>query len=224
MRFLRLLKRSVLIIIFTIGLLFSLWLAFIAKPQAEFIGRAEAAPSRTAADTKPNEPKPAATAALPTTRTASLPTAESSNTYIPSAKLIIPVLGVRPEQLYDSFGDSRSEGRSHRALDIPAHKGTPVVAATDGVVKRIFYSERGGKTLYQLGSDGKTVYYYAHLDSYANTIAEGSAVKQGEVIAYVGDTGNAGAGNCHLHFAMWAVLDPKRIWEGNNINPYPLLH
>ena len=139
------------------------------------------------------------------------------------SKIIIPVSGVSSQQLYDSFGDSRSEGRQHRALDIRAPKGTPVLAVTDGVIKRIFYSERGGKTLYQLSSDGKVVYYYAHLDSYANAISEGSAVKQGEVIAYVGDTGNAGSGNCHLHFAMWAVTDPKRIWEGENINPYPLL-
>lgn len=104
-----------------------------------------------------------------------------------------------------------------------APAGTPVLAATDGKILRLFQSERGGTTIYQLSRDEKTVYYYAHLERYADNLTEGSMVRQGDVIAYVGDTGNAGAGNYHLHFSMAAVSDPKRYWEGTNINPYPLL-
>ena len=226
MRFLRLVKRIALTFIFISGLLLALWLAFLARPEVEIITHAEASvPVEPAATPARTEAKPPAPAPITPARSATSTTsgASASPNVNKASNLIIPVSGIRPEQLYDSFGDSRSEGRAHHALDIPAPKGTPVLAATDGTIKRVFFSERGGKTLYQLGADGKTVYYYAHLDNYANQIAEGSTVKQGEVIAYVGDTGNAGSGNYHLHFAMWIVEDSKRIWQGNNINPYSLL-
>jgi murein DD-endopeptidase MepM/ murein hydrolase activator NlpD len=137
--------------------------------------------------------------------------------------LIIPVAGVRPDQLHDTFSESRSEGRVHDAIDIPAPLGTPVLSAGDGTIVKLFHSERGGTTVYQLSSDNKFVYYYAHLDRYADGLTEGHLAKQGETIAYVGDSGNAGAGNYHLHFSIALVSDPKRYWEGVNINPYPLL-
>ena len=130
---------------------------------------------------------------------------------------------MRPEQLLDTFDDARSEGRVHDAIDIMAPAGTPVIAATEGKIVKLFQSERGGTTIYQLSPDEKTVYYYAHLQGYAQGLAEGGYVRRGDVIAYVGDTGNAGAGNYHLHFSISAVSDPKRYWEGTSINPYPLL-
>jgi murein DD-endopeptidase MepM/ murein hydrolase activator NlpD len=133
------------------------------------------------------------------------------------------VAGVRPEQLQDTFTDARSEGRVHDAIDIIAPMGTSVLAAADGKIVKLFHSDRGGITIYQLDPDNKTIYYYAHLDRYADGIAEGKVVRQGETIAYVGDTGNAGAGNYHLHFSISLVSDPKRYWDGVNINPYPLL-
>jgi len=138
-------------------------------------------------------------------------------------KLIIPVLGVRPEQLRDTFSEARSEGRVHDAIDIAAPKGTFVIAAADGPIVKLFHSERGGTTIYQLSANQELVFYYAHLSHYADGLAEGNTVRQGDVIAYVGDTGNAGAGNYHLHFSIATVSDPKRYWEGTNINPYPLL-
>lgn len=143
--------------------------------------------------------------------------------YIGTLKLIIPVVGVRPDQLLDTFTDARSEGRVHDAIDIPAPAGTAVVAAADGEIIKLFQSERGGTTIYQLSADKKLVFYYAHLQRYADGLAAGKFVRQGEVIAYVGDTGNAGAGNYHLHFSISVVADPKRYWEGTNINPYPIL-
>jgi murein DD-endopeptidase MepM/ murein hydrolase activator NlpD len=146
------------------------------------------------------------------------------SSFVGQVELIIPVAGVRPDQLLDTFDDARSEGRVHDAIDIAAPAGTPVLAAAAGKILKLFQSERGGTTIYQLSADEKTVYYYAHLQRYADGLAEGNAVRQGDVIAYVGDTGNAGAGNYHLHFSIVAVSDPRRYWEGTNINPYPLLH
>ena len=159
-----------------------------------------------------------------------MPTPTSSATEQPApqaspatTELLIPVAGVRPEQLRDTFQEARAEGRTHDAIDIPAPRGTPVLAAADGRIVKLFQSKPGGTTLYQLGTDNKTVFYYAHLDHYADGIIEGRTVRRGDVIAYVGDTGNAGAGNYHLHFSILIVQDPKRYWEGTNINPYPLL-
>jgi len=159
------------------------------------------------------------------------PPAESSPTDVASptplvspAGLIIPVAGVRADQLLDTFSAARGEGRVHDAIDIPAPQGTPVLAAANGKIVKLFQSERGGTTIYQLSSDEKFIYYYAHLDGYAARLSEGQTVTQGETIAYVGDTGNAGAGNYHLHFSIAITSDPKRYWEGVNINPYPLLH
>jgi murein DD-endopeptidase MepM/ murein hydrolase activator NlpD len=111
----------------------------------------------------------------------------------------------------------------HDAIDIPAPAGTPVVAVADGQITKLFQSERGGTTIYQLSVDKKLVFYYAHLQRYADGLTEGKPVRQGEVIAYVGDTGNAGAGNFHLHFSISVIEDPKRYWNGTNINPFPLL-
>jgi murein DD-endopeptidase MepM/ murein hydrolase activator NlpD len=151
------------------------------------------------------------------------PDAKLSSGFVGKLNLIIPVAGVKPDQLLDTFTDARSEGRSHDAIDIPAPVGTPVLAASDGEIIKLFQSERGGTTIYQLSPDKKLVFYYAHLQRYADGIAAGKFVRQGEVVAYVGDTGNAGTGNYHLHFSIAVLADPKRYWEGTNINPYPLL-
>lgn len=151
------------------------------------------------------------------------PSPEFTN-FVGRLNLIIPVAGVRPDQLIDTFDDARSEGRVHDAIDIMAAPETPVLAATDGKILKLFHSDKGGTTIYQLSANQELVFYYAHLSRYADGLAEGNVVKQGEVIAYVGDTGNAGPGNYHLHFSIAAVTDPKRYWEGTNINPYPLLH
>ncbi len=137
--------------------------------------------------------------------------------------LAIPVAGVRPEELVDTFADARGEGRVHDAIDILAPRGTPVLAAADGEVARLFTSERGGLTVYQLSTDGRTVFYYAHLDGYAAGLAAGRRVARGETIGYVGDTGNAVPGNHHLHFALWTVEPGVSFWTGEPLNPYPLL-
>ena len=137
--------------------------------------------------------------------------------------LIIPVAGVRSEQLLDTFSAARGDGRVHDAIDIAAPQGTPVLAVANGRVLKLFESKAGGTTVYQLSSDEKFIYYYAHLERYAEGLHEGQIVKQGETIAYVGDTGNAGVGNYHLHFSIAMTSNPKRWWEGTYLNPYLLL-
>ena len=140
-----------------------------------------------------------------------------------ASKLLIPVVGVKKSELTDTFNDARSAGRVHNAIDIMAKGGTPVVAAADGEIAKFFESKLGGITIYQSSVDKKLVYYYAHLQKRADNLAEHDFVKQGTVIGYVGDTGNAGAGNYHLHFAISVLNDPKKYWEGTEINPFPLL-
>jgi peptidoglycan LD-endopeptidase LytH len=137
--------------------------------------------------------------------------------------LLIPVVGVNANQLRDCFNDGRSEGRQHQALDIMASQGTPVLAVAEGTVAKLFQSDKGGITLYQLDSSGLYYFYYAHLLSYAEGITEGKLLKRGDVIGYVGDTGNAGAGNFHLHFAISKPSAPGKWSGGEPINPYPLL-
>jgi murein DD-endopeptidase MepM/ murein hydrolase activator NlpD len=148
---------------------------------------------------------------------------DSDLTYLAEKKLLIPVAGVRAAQLRDTFNQARSEGRRHDAIDIMAPQGTPVLAAADGTVVKLFQSERGGITLYQQDPSGRYVYYYAHLMQYADGIIEGKELKRGDAIAYVGNTGDAGAGNFHLHFAISKVSSPRKWSGGDPINPYPLL-
>jgi murein DD-endopeptidase MepM/ murein hydrolase activator NlpD len=146
-----------------------------------------------------------------------------AGTLAPGASLLIPVRGITPEQLSDSYSAPRSGGRVHNAIDIMAPAGAPVVAAADGTIRRLRTGGLGGITIYQVGADGVTLYYYAHLQRYAAGIRDGLPVQRGQVIAYVGDTGNAGAGNYHLHFSVGRLTNPERWWESENVNPYPLL-
>lgn len=154
---------------------------------------------------------------------APIATVETSPIAGPSG-LILPVAGVRTEQLFDSWGDERGGGaRGHQALDIPATRGTPVLAAAAGRVEKLWSSKDGGLTIYIRGGDGRFEYYYAHLEAYAPDLAEGQPVRAGQLIAAVGDSGNAGAGNTHLHFGVSAMAPGDRWHQGRPINPYPLL-
>lgn len=137
--------------------------------------------------------------------------------------LIVPVQGITAAQLQNTFDDARSEGRVHEAIDIMAARGTPVFAVADGHVEKLFDSEQGGITLYQFDATRTFAYYYAHLDRYADGIAEGRALKQGDLIGYVGFTGNASPDGPHLHFAVFALGPDKQWWNGTAVNPYPLL-
>lgn len=143
--------------------------------------------------------------------------------YIAARNLLIPAANVTASQLRDTYDQARSEGRQHDAIDIIAPQGTPVVATADGTVLKLFLSDKGGVTLYELDPSERYVYYYAHLMRYAEGVTEGKQLRRGDVIAYVGDTGNAGAGNYHLHFAISKISSPRQWSGGDPINPYPLL-
>ena len=136
--------------------------------------------------------------------------------------LTVPVAGVTVDQLTDSYTDARGEGRSHDAIDIPAPEGTPVIAAAPGTIARFFDSVPGGVTIYQYTADKQYMLYYAHLQRRAEGLKPGDEVKPGQTIGYVGDTGNAGPGNFHLHFSVARITDPARYWEGEYLNPFPL--
>ena len=136
--------------------------------------------------------------------------------------LLIPVLGITRDQLHDSFGNARI-GHRHQGMDILAPKGTPVVAAVDGAVLKMKWDRGGGRTLRLLDQSGKYVLYYAHLSRYATGLQEGSPVRKGQVVAYVGKTGTV-HGSAHLHLAITSLLgDTDHWWQARPLNPYTLL-
>lgn len=141
----------------------------------------------------------------------------------PSVQLSMPLADVDPAQLHDEFNDARGAGRGHEAIDIPAPLGTPVLAVDAGVVAKLFTSVRGGLTVYQFDTPGELAYYYAHLDAYAEGLVEGQVLARGDLIGYVGFTGNANPAAPHLHFAVFRLGPEKLWWKGEAINPYPLL-
>jgi murein DD-endopeptidase MepM/ murein hydrolase activator NlpD len=138
--------------------------------------------------------------------------------------LAIPVVGVKPDQLVDTFDQARGSGRRHDAIDIMAPEGTPVIAAADGTIEKLFFSHGGGGiTIYERSTNPKWQFYYAHLSAYAPGLAEGQQVKRGQVIGRVGHTGDASASGPHLHFAINSMASGERWWQGTPINPYPIL-
>ena len=134
----------------------------------------------------------------------------------------MPVEGARTIDLHDSFEEGRG-GHRHEATDILAPRGTPVLAAVDGSVEKLFTSKPGGLTVYEFDRNREYCYYYAHLDRYAEGLREGQKVLRGDRLGYVGTSGDAPAGTPHLHFAIFRLGPEKRWWIGTPINPYPLL-
>ena len=153
------------------------------------------------------------------------PVAIAEGVQVGPAGLAIPVAGVNAKQLTDTFTQARAGGaRVHDAIDIMAEEGTPVIAATDGTVDKLFFSDGGGGiTAYIRSPDQRWTYYYAHLQGYAPGLAEGQKVKRGQVIGRVGHTGNADAAGPHLHFAINQMRAGEKWYQGSPINPYPLL-
>lgn len=141
------------------------------------------------------------------------------------ALLTVPVEGVPRSRVVDTWGQSRGGGtRTHQGCDIMAPGGANVVAAAPGTIEKLYYSNGGGGvTLYVRSPDRRWSYYYAHLRGYAPGLHEGQRVEEGELLGFVGDTGNAGIGNYHLHFGISRMLPEEGWWKGQPVNPYPLL-
>ncbi len=137
-----------------------------------------------------------------------------------SRKLLLPIASVSAAQLANTFEQSRAAGRTHEALDIMAPRGTPVLAVEDGRVARLFPSKPGGITLYQFDHNTEYAFYYAHLDRYADGLKEGAPLRKGQVIGYVGSTGNASPDAPHLHFAIFRLGPERQWWRGTAVNPF----
>jgi murein DD-endopeptidase MepM/ murein hydrolase activator NlpD len=182
-------------------------------PGGADVARPDAA---TAADVRRASPEAPSRSPAPP-----VPADASDVELLRSRGLLFPVPGVDRASLRDDFTEERSRGR-HEALDILAPRDTPVLAVDDGRVAKLFNSVRGGLTVYQFEPAEAYCYYYAHLDRYADGLAEGNPVHRGEVLGYVGTTGNAPPQTPHLHFAIFKLGPEKRWWEGVAIDPFPL--
>ena len=187
-------------------------------------GRREASLPSAAKKTSPVDRTPA----TPTVTSSDRGTTMSANTIVSgsdlaalrSRSLLLPVKGLRAEDLKSSFHDARGSSRRHEAIDILAPRGTDVLAVEDGKVAKLFTSDAGGLTVYQFDPTETFVYYYAHLDQYAPDLKEGAMLRKGDLVGKVGTTGNAPKDTPHLHFAI-AKLDPdRRWWGGTALDPF----
>jgi len=143
-------------------------------------------------------------------------------TYLRERRLRFPVVGVDPSTVHDSFFDARDGGRTHRALDILAPRGTPILAADDGRIMRMTTSTLGGISMYTVDPDQRIVYYYAHMDHYNDAMTTGKTISKGDTLGFVGTTGNAPKNMPHLHFQVMRWPADGKYWNGEPINPYTL--
>jgi peptidoglycan LD-endopeptidase LytH len=181
---------------------------------------------RSAADTK----APPTPAALASDTLVAAAAAKDSNAVRPTpaelaelaANLVVPVVGVEPKDLLDTFDEARGT-RRHNALDIPAPRGTPVLSATAGTLQRLFTSAAGGLMVYASDPSDRFVLMYAHLDRYASGLANGMPLQRGDTLGFVGTTGNAPPNVPHLHFGIARTANVARWWTGMPVDPRPLL-
>jgi peptidoglycan LD-endopeptidase LytH len=135
--------------------------------------------------------------------------------------LLVPVKGVVAGQIPDSFDAPRDGARVHNAQDILAPRGTPVLAADDGVILHVGTNTLGGNVIWESDPAHRFAFYYAHLERYAKGLKDGQHVARGDVIGYVGTSGNAPKNTPHLHFQVVRIVSGKRYSEGPPVNPLP---
>jgi murein DD-endopeptidase MepM/ murein hydrolase activator NlpD len=170
--------------------------------------------------TKKEEPAPVVPPAAATTTAPELTHAIEE---LRNRQLTLPVHGIKRDDLRDTFNETRGSSRRHEALDVLAPRNTPVLAVEDGTIAKLFLSDAGGITIYQFDPTDAYCYYYAHLERYAEGLQEGAPIKRGQVIGYVGTTGNAPRNTPHLHFAIFKLTGEKTWWQGTAIDPYSVL-
>jgi len=176
-------------------------------PKAQPVDRAEHGPAISAPKTWP-------------TLSANTRVLGSDISNLRGRSLLVPVKGLRANDLVSSFHDARGSSRRHEAIDILAPRGTDVIAVEDGTIAKLFTSKAGGLTVYQFDPSQKYVYYYAHLDRYVSGLKEGAPVRKGDVLGAVGTTGNAPANTPHLHFAISKLDLDRRWWGGTALDPF----
>jgi murein DD-endopeptidase MepM/ murein hydrolase activator NlpD len=190
--------------------------AAVAEPLVQAAARkVEVKPTR--------EEEPAPVAPPPTAISSTPATAGTVVDELRNRQLTLPVHGIKRDDLRDTFNELRGSSRRHEALDVLAPRNTPVLAVEDGTIARLFLSDAGGITIYQFDPTETFCYYYAHLERYAEGLKEGAPIKRGQVIGYVGTTGNAPRNTPHLHFAIFKLADDKKWWQGTAIDPYSVL-
>jgi peptidoglycan LD-endopeptidase LytH len=186
-----------------------------ASPVTEVHASTPTTPETPAQAGRVSVPEPAAT--VPPAPVS--PTEAGEIVALRARDLKIPVEGVDRKDLRNTFAEARGS-RTHEALDILSPRGTKVRAVEDGRIQKLFTSKAGGLTIYEFDPTETFTYYYAHLDRYEDGLREGQMVKRGDVIGYVGSTGNASPDAPHLHFAIFRLGPEKRWWKGEPINPY----
>ena len=187
----------------------------VAAPLTQASTKVEVKPTKKEEPT-PVSPPPAAVMAPP-------PAVSGAPADLRQRNLTLPVQGIKRDDLQDTFNDMRGSSRRHEALDVLAPRNTPVLAVEDGSIAKLFLSDAGGITIYQFDPTSAYAYYYAHLERYADGLKEGQTVKRGQVLGYVGTTGNAPRDTPHLHFAIFKLGEDKKWWQGTPIDPYSVL-
>ncbi len=135
-------------------------------------------------------------------------------------EMVPPIDGLSEADVRDTFTEVHF-GHPHEALDLLSPRGTPVHSVVSGTIRKLFPSKPGGNTIYVFDEAGVYCYYYAHLDRYADGLREGMRVERGDLIGFVGSTGNANPATPHLHFAVFKLGPEKQWWKGKAIDPYP---
>jgi peptidoglycan LD-endopeptidase LytH len=176
----------------------------------------DAAPAKTSAEPRGATPPSRAREAVATSGNAS----EEAFEALRQRVLRVPIDNADVGRLKGMFAEKRGSNRAHEAVDILAPRNSPIHAVEDGTIEKLFTSKAGGLTIYQFDPTARYCYYYAHLESYASGLHEGQHVARGEIIGYVGTSGNAPANTPHLHFTIFELGRGKRWWEGKPIDPY----
>jgi murein DD-endopeptidase MepM/ murein hydrolase activator NlpD len=145
----------------------------------------------------------------------------SDSAFFRAYPLMVPVEGIEPTSLKDTFNQPRSGGRIHLATDILAMRGTPVLSSSDGRIIKLSTGGAGGITIYVADASGRYLHYYGHLEGYAPNVKEGLRVREGDVIGFVGTTGNAQPDAPHLHYQV--MRSDKDYWNGTPIDVRPFM-
>jgi murein DD-endopeptidase MepM/ murein hydrolase activator NlpD len=216
---------GVVALAFVAGILIDSWLRVYGPPMPRGLGRATA--ESIAEPTAPGEssgPASRIAATPPGSQThttphiaAAAPVATSGH----SGKLKMPIEGAELDSLKGGFVEART-GHQHEAVDILSPRNTPVHAVEDGTIAKLFFSKAGGNTIYEFDQTGRYAFYYAHLERYATGLREGETIAQGQIIGYVGTSGNAPPNTPHLHFAVFELGPERQWWKGKAIDPYQL--
>jgi murein DD-endopeptidase MepM/ murein hydrolase activator NlpD len=192
-------------------------------PDPAPVPPAETPPIKPVATSRSGRSGGAATMEFPDATVAVVGSSGSDASYLLSRRIFVPVAGADMSKVEDSFYEPRDGGRTHRAIDILAPRGTPILSADDGKILRMTTSALGGISMYTVDTENRLVYYYAHMDHYNDAMSPGRTIARGDTLGYVGTTGNAPKDTPHLHFQVMRWPADGKYWNGDPIDPYAAL-